>query len=75
MKNLILGLVLAAVSITGLAGFNDISAAQLTVQTVSSDSQYRYEYKRLNDQWTLKYTYRKSDNRLISVDPIHSDND
>jgi hypothetical protein len=75
MKNLILGLILTVVSITGLTGFVNTSvAAETTTSVVNTVSQYRYEYKRLNSQWVLKMTYRESDNRLVDIDIIHEDN-
>lgn len=75
MKNLILGLILTVVSITGLTGFVNTSvAAETTTSVVNTVSQYRYEYKRLNSQWVLRMTYRESDNRLVDIDIIHEDN-
>lgn len=75
MKNLILGLILTVVSITGLAGFNSVIAAETATSLVSSVShQYRYEYRRLNSEWMMKMTYRQSDGRLVDIDIIHEDN-
>ncbi|HEX2788270.1 MAG TPA: hypothetical protein VHP32_10210 [Ignavibacteria bacterium] len=75
MKNLILGLILTVVSISGLTGFvNTATAAETTTSVVNTVSQYRYEYKRLNSQWVLRMTYRESDNRLVDIDIIHEDN-
>ena len=73
MKNLILGLILTIVSITGLAGFNSAFAAETTTTVVNTVSQYRYEYRRLNDHWTLKMKYRETDNRLVDIDVIYED--
>lgn len=73
MKNLILGLVLTVVSITGLAGFNSAVAAESTISVVTSSPRYRYEYRRLNSEWMMKLTYTQ-DGRLVDIDVEHIDN-
>lgn len=73
MKNLILGLILTVVSISGLAGFNSAVAAESTISVVNTVSQYRYEYRKLNSNWVMKLTYTQ-DGRLVDIDIEHIDN-